>query len=277
MSAFIYYKEFQWEYETLGSGTALMLAFHGFDRPSSDFKVFESSLGTEFKIISINLFYHGKSSEPGPFVKFGFDDLKGMIKNILTQEKATQFSLMGYSLGGKIALACLQIFPKAIQNVYLFAPDGIRIRSFYKFLCRTSAGRALLDFSVRHPRPILKTLTASQKAGLLSEKLLKFAKYHLEDKARMKKVVEIWLIFRNIIPDISLIQKDINQNRINIHMFFGRYDSIFPPALGTYFAESLDNKKVLHVLETGHNVITEKTNQVLLKLMPIISKNNYKP
>jgi pimeloyl-ACP methyl ester carboxylesterase len=274
MSAFIHYKEYHWEYATFGSGNALLLAFHGFDRPASDFKIFDSSLGTAYKIISINLFYHGQSSQPDPLVKFRLDDLKGLIENILEQEKASSFSLMGYSLGGKIALACIQIFPSMIKNVYLFAPDGIRIKSYYKFFSRTATGRALLEFSVMHPRPILKILNAVQKVGWFSEKLFKFAKYHLEDQARMRKVANIWLIFRNILPDIPLIQKHINKHHINIHMFFGQYDAVIPAVLGIYFAEELDNKNALHLLDMGHNLITEKTNQVLMELLPVILKNN---
>jgi pimeloyl-ACP methyl ester carboxylesterase len=270
MKAFIKYKNYHWEYETFGSGNALMLAFHGFDRPASDFKIFASSFGTEFKIISIHLFYHGQSSNPNPLVNFGLDDLKGLIENILEEEKGTSFSLMGYSLGGKIALACIQLFPSLIKNAYLFAPDGISIKAYYKFLCRTAAGRSLLDFSVRHPQAILNILNAGQKIGWISEKRLKFARFHLEDKARMKKVANIWLIFRNILPDIPLIQKYINECHINIHLFLGRYDAIIPPALGIYFAEELNNPEALHLLDMGHNLITEKTNQILLELMPVI-------
>jgi pimeloyl-ACP methyl ester carboxylesterase len=267
MSQFISYKDFLWEYEEFGHGPKLLLAFHGFDRPASDFKVFEQSLGGAFKIISINLFYHGNSSRPPYPQLFTTSDLKGLIEAILEKMKAGSFSLMGYSLGGKIALACVELFPGSIENLYLFAPDGILIKNYYLFLSTTKLGHLFVHLALKHPGSIIKLLNAFLKLGWLSEKIHKFALHHVEDKVRMRKVANIWMIFRKIVPNIPEIQKIINTYHINTLLFFGAHDAIIPSKLGLMFAKDLEQQNCFQLLEMGHNLITEKTNRILAGLI----------
>jgi len=106
MSHFVSYKGFHWQYESYGSGTEILFAFHGFGNHCSDFKILEPSLGKKYKIISFNLPYHGNSSiDESVFNKsISKNELKELMFQFLLRHHVTRFSLMGYSLGGKIAL-----------------------------------------------------------------------------------------------------------------------------------------------------------------------------
>ncbi len=265
MSSFITYTNFSLEYEEFGMGEQILIAFHGFDRHSSDFKVFETSLGKKYKIISFNLFYHGESilSNTIHSEVFTYNDLKGLIVNLLKEKNKNEFSLLAYSLGGKIALACIELFADKIKDVYLFAPDGIKINWIYRFASSTKLGQSIFKIIVNQPSCFLKTLNCFEKLGIVNEKFNKFIHYQLENKERRQKVYDVWLVFRKIIPNIKNIQAAINKNNINIHLFFGKYDAVIPPSLGTYFVKGLKNKSSLHLLDMGHQLITEKTNSIL--------------
>lgn len=265
MNSFISYNGFSLEYEEFGTGNYLLIAFHGFDRHSSDFRVFETSLGKKYKIISFNLPYHGNTALPvtGHPAYFTRNDLKGIINKLLEEKNRNEFSLLAYSLGGKIALACIEVFPDKIKDVYLFAPDGIKIEWWYRFVSKTKLGQEVFKTIINHPAFFLKTVYGLQKAGIINVNFFKFVAYHLENKERRQKVFDSWLIFREIIPDIKKIQEAINKNNINIHLFFGKYDVIIPKKLGEYFVKGLRNKNALHLLEMGHNLINEKTNLIL--------------
>jgi pimeloyl-ACP methyl ester carboxylesterase len=269
MSAFVYYKDYFWEYEEFGHGEELMFAFHGFDRDASDFRIFETTLGVTYKIISFNLFYHANSSQPVYPQLFNYADLKGLIGQILKEKNANEFSLLAYSLGGKIALACIELFPEKIKSAFLFAPDGIQIKGFYQFFSLTKTGNSFLKMVVMHPKIFIKLIQVMHQTGFLSEKLFNFVLYHLANKSRLQKVADIWMIFRKIVPDIKRIQDIVNNKKINIHLFFGRFDDIIPVKLGIYFAKGLNDKHALHVLEAGHNLLTKQTNIILSEILPI--------
>jgi hypothetical protein len=64
-----------------------------------------------------------------------------------------------------------------------------------------------------------------------------------------------------------MIQHIINKKNINIHLFFGKYDTIIPPAIGQKFVRGLDNKNALHILESGHNIFRERVNKELLRVL----------
>src|SRR5260370_41963530 len=99
-----------WEYEVFGNGSEILLAFHGFANHPSDFKVFEPALGTKFKIISFHLPYHGPvpSDLSGKEISYSKEDLKQLFKKFFALNSIKNFSLMGYSLGGKIALQLME-------------------------------------------------------------------------------------------------------------------------------------------------------------------------
>ncbi len=265
MNSFVSYNGYSFEYEEYGSGEQLLIAFHGFDRHASDFKVFESSLGFKYKIISFNLFYHGNSLITKANLKKEFTllDLKGLIDELLRERHQNEFSLLAYSLGGKIALCCIQLYPGKIRDVYLFAPDGIVIPWWYTFASNNKIGQGLFKTISNNSELFLKFTKLLQKSGIITEKLFKFVSYQMGTEERREKIYNIWLIFRKIIPDIHKIQKIINSYDINIQLFFGKFDVVIPLKLGVYFAKGIKKKDSLHILDTGHNLITEKTNSLL--------------
>src|ERR1035437_5613420 len=100
------YKDYKMRCQVFGNGAKTMLAFHGFGRDGDDFKVLEPSLGRAYRIISFDLFYHGKSDSPMNVeaINLSIEDLKVMINGFLLENNIERFSLLAYSLGGRISL-----------------------------------------------------------------------------------------------------------------------------------------------------------------------------
>lgn len=272
----ILYKDFFLEYEEFGKGKEILIAFHGFDGHSSDFKVFEPSFGNRYTIYSFNLFYHGNSQSPNPQQANSFtnEDLRNIIQAFLTKKSVSSFSLLAYSLGGKIALACIELFPDKIKDVFLFAPDGVKLSNWYKFASNTLLGRMLFKFVIRKPDLFLRIVLFLQKTGLVHEKMYKFLSHQMETQERRQKVYDIWVVFRKVVPNIPVIQQHIKKNHIQLHLFFGKYDAVIPPALGVLLAKGLPGNDVLHLLDMGHTLITEKTNVILHEKFKAHENNN---
>lgn len=266
--SFYKHKDIALEYCEFGSGEELMFAFHGFNRDFDDFRIFTSSLGTKYRIISFNLFYHGKTQHPETKnYAFTKEELGELIKTVLNEKGKDRFSLLAYSLGGKIALSCIELFPAKVKDVFLLAPDGIKINFWYKLMSHFWLGQKLFFYFLNHTDKLLKILYFLKDKGIINERLLNFAVYYLSSKERRTKVYNVWIIFRKLVPDIKFIQKSINKYKINLHMFFGKYDVVIPPEIGTSFFRNLPNKSGLHILDTGHNLINERMNTYLKKIV----------
>ena len=130
-----------------------------------------------YTIVSVNLFFHGKSfSEKGVF-KPGFSekDLNGLFERFLLEFKATRFSLMGYSLGGRVVLQLAINYAERINRVFLLAPDGLKISRWYRFVTHWRIGRRIFKRIVRNPKRFFSVAGFFHKLRLVGTKQYKFA------------------------------------------------------------------------------------------------------
>ena len=268
MSHILSYKGFHWEYEVFGSGDETMFAFHGFGNSSSDFRILEPSIGKNYKIISFNLPYHGNSRVDDNIQKKTVtkDSLKEMFQFFLDQHQIAKFSLMGYSLGGKLALQLIELFPDKVITAFLFAPDGIRNNWSSGFVTNYGTGKKLFQGIIKDPSRFFRIVRMLQRISLIHEKLSDFIQNSLDTREKRQLVWNVWMCFREIKPNSSKIRAIINQHKIQMHLFFGKYDRVIPPSIGEQFVNKLTDKNCLHVVDMGHNLIKEKMNDYLLKI-----------
>ena len=264
----ISWKGFHWEYFVYGNGPEFLFTFHGFDNDAVDFASFENALGKRYTIVSVNLFFHGKSfSEKGVF-KPGFSekDLNGLFERFLLEFKATRFSLMGYSLGGRVVLQLAINYAERINRVFLLAPDGLKISRWYRFVTHWRIGRRIFKRIVRNPKRFFSVAGFFHKLRLVGTKQYKFALSNFDTQEKRDKVYNVWMMFRNILPDPYIVKVALDENQISLHLLFGKYDTIIPASLGKKFMKGLDAPVTLDVLEMGHNLLKETVAEKIFLL-----------
>lgn len=263
------FKNYRIEYEIFGRGPSVLLAFHGFGQQASQFKILDDSLGKHYQIIAINLFYHGASKIEKSHIKEDFDknDLAELLKEFVNRYQLNNFSLAGYSLGGKIALCCIELFPEMIKDVYLFAPDGLKMNPWYFATSHTKLGRSIYRKIIEKPEFFLSLIKYLTYSRLLSKKMHKFITHHMESKEGRRLVYDVWILFRNLNPDLSKIKTIFKTYPINLDIFFGKYDIIIPPKIGENFVKSANLNASLHVVPLGHKLIAEEMNPVLNEIL----------
>ena len=168
------------------------------------------------------------------------------------------FSVIGYSLGGKLALNCIEIFPGKLDKIVLMAPDGIQINPFYKFVTRTQVGLFLYKYTIKHPGIIKVVNQLALTFGFINQKVFLFVNNQLASKEKRQKVLDAWVVYSRMLPDINKVAHVINEHKLNIMCFFGKYDAIIPPKKGNKLIRKLNNKKAMEILDTGHNLFTER-------------------
>lgn len=252
---FISYNGYQLHYSSFGNGSQSLLAFHGFNRTGSDWSGFEKYIGNTYTIYAFDLFYHGNSTidekVEEPYI--GKTELSEMVTRFMMEKKITRISLIGYSLGGKLALSLIETMPGQIDNVFLLAPDGIKKSFWNNVAVNTAIGRMLFNHVIKDPRLVLKISSLFAKTHLIHHKLDVFIRTHLLEARNRIKVLNIWTLFKDLSPDKKRVRKHILRYKINLQMFYGKYDAIIPYKTGLQFADQL-NIPCFHLLDCGHNM-----------------------
>jgi pimeloyl-ACP methyl ester carboxylesterase len=252
---FVEYNGYKLHFHSYGNGKQALLAFHGFNRSSADWAVFEKHIGDIFTIYAFDIFYHGKSkideAIQEPYI--GKTELSELVSRFMMENKLARISLIGYSLGGKLVLSLIETMPGQIDNVFILAPDGIKNHFWNSFATRSFIGRILFNHAIKDPRYVLKISSFLLRSRIINKKFDLFIRTHLQEKDQRLKVLNIWMLFKDLIPEKKRIRKHVLRYKINFQMFFGKYDAIIPPKSGETFAAQL-NLPCFHLLDCGHNM-----------------------
>ncbi len=263
MPVFLSHKNHQLEYFVFGEGSKWMIAFHGFGRSADDFKVFENYIGNEYKILSINLFHHGNSKLTSE-KKLTKNDIKSIFEKLFDSLNISEFSLMGYSIGGRMVFTLLELFPEKVNAIQLFAPDGLVKKHWINFLNFTLFGKLIYKVFTDQGQLIIPVLNFIKFAKLIDPKLHQFIFINIETYQKRKFVTKVWLTYRNIFPDVLKIKKILHQYQTPFDLYIGIYDQVITLKQAKYFIEKIHCPCLkLTLLETGHNLITEKTLNTL--------------
>lgn len=245
-----------------GRGSEVILCLHGFGRSAGDFEVFRELIQPHQRLIAINLFAHGKSEFPADRISkqpLKPEEWCGLIRLLMAQCNFSHFHLIGYSMGGRIAMITLKHMPEQVISCTLLAPDGLKINLLYRFVSDTSAGRKLYRSIIQRPGWLLKLTSILEKLGILGKKLVRFVHVQLETRAKRQLVYDSWLIHRLMFPDLGNLAATVEQHRIPFMMIFGKYDAIIPPKLAQRLLRHFHKKPPVVLLAAGHRLINRET------------------
>ena len=251
-------------YHKFGSGPKNLLAFHGFGQDHSVFLPFKNTLGKEYTILSFDLFFHGQSHWPEKEIPVPPEAWKQMLLEILNKEKISKFSMIGYSYGGKIAIATAHLMPEKVEKLYLAATDGIHYNFWFRFATGTAPVRALFLYLCKNPKPFIRLVKFAAKTGLISKNLGRFVVVQLGVKADRKRLYLTWVGYRKFTLNQRSILKMLNQHEIKLELISGKYDSVIPYKELKIFTEKVHSSR-FHLINTGHQSLLKKFNEELNK------------
>lgn len=257
---FFTFRGFQIEYTTFGEGSIPVLAFHGFGRRAEDFKGFVSACRRDEYLVAINLFAHEKSQWPQDRLltdSLRLDEYAEMMRALLDHLACEKFALMGYSMGGRVALVTLQLFSDRITRMVLMASDGLKTNHLANFSTGTTFGRALHRSINQRPQLLLESANLAHRLKLIDKKMHRFVHVHMGSKISRDQVYAAWHIYRNFKPDLPQVAQIINDRALPCVLIFGAYDSVIKPELGARFARMLQHKDALVILPVGHQLLDE--------------------
>lgn len=181
------------------------------------------------------------------------------MRAFLNENNITRFSLAGFSLGGKFALATVELFPEQVEKIFLIAPDGIKTSFWYSLATYPAALRRLFKSMITHPNRFFGLVKLVNKLGLADKGLLRFAEHQMNTEEKRKQVYYSWVVFRLLHFNMNEIAGIINNNNIPLTMAVGKYDKVISAKNMHRLLKRLRTYRI-EILETGHNGLLKAEN-----------------
>lgn len=248
----------------MGSGSKLLIAIHGFGNDASIFKPLAQALSADYTVVSIDLPGHGKTKWNKTY--FEKQDLMAIVQGIKLEFGVAQFSLVGFSLGGRVCLSIVELQPDWIDKLILLASDGLEKNFWYNVATRNVFGKMAFKRMLQNPEAWLKHVDKLRQWNIIDASRFKFAKTHLTDKNIRHRLSYVWPVTSKLIVSVILVKWHIRKHKIETHLYMGEHDRIFPPGQGEKFIRGLKTA-TLHILNEGHNLINEKLIQELKTIL----------
>ena len=264
-TAFLSFRSSKLHYCWFGTGSKILLCLHGYGESKETFHFLEKYILEDYTVVAIDFPFHGFSQwEEGPL--FTISDMLSIVDTIRSKHgyASSRFTILAFSMGGRIALQLLQAVPGQIDKVILLAPDGLKVNFWYWLATQTYIGNRLFSFTMKHPGWFFFFLQAGNRLKVINQSVVKFTRYYIHDIMARRQLYERWTCMRTIRPDLTLIKKIINEHKIPVRLLYGRYDRIIRYERGEKFRRGIESFCTLQIIQTGHQVLQEKhVNQII--------------
>lgn len=242
-------------YRRFGEGPGTILCLHGYGEESAAFNFLSKLIGDQYTVYAIDLPFHGKTDwKEG--LNFSHHDLLSITEIILNGRGP--FTLMGFSLGGRIALSLYQAIPHRVEKLVLLAPDGLKVNFWYWLATQTRAGNSFFALTMNHPGWFLGMLKLLNRFGLINASIFKFVNYYIGNKEVRQLLYKRWTALRKLKPGLHQIKSSIKQHHTRTRLIYGKHDRIILSSVGEKFRRGIEEYCTISVIAAGHQVLHEK-------------------
>ncbi len=251
----------QLHYIVFGSGSELLITFHGFGDSALLFKNVEEAFIAKYTVVSVDLPFHGLShwtqdellTLPQLLVFIDY------VQNVFQKDK---FDLAGFSLGGKVSLAVYDALPGKVNAIWLFAPDGLKNNIWYNIAVYPKAGQRLFKNVLHNPNLFLSFARILAFMRVIRRQYVQFLEKQLDSEAKRMLVWNIWMCLRGYERSKKHLKFLIQRHQTKVFVFVGRYDQIIKPSFGKKFCEGLSSAELV-VLDKGHYLLKDYLNKYI--------------
>ena len=250
------------------------IALHGFARPLEDLLALQGCWPNSVRLIAVHLPHHGASGPVAPELQsdaaISPATFIGAFRQIAESEGCDpdDLDLIGYSIGGRIALSVFTAAPANWARVVLLAPDGLKKAAFYDVTVHTLLGKWLWQGLDRHAPRINASLERLQRWGLVPKHLIQFALFHTSTAAMRDMVWHGWRAHRRCWPSTRAVARALKSApTAKVDLCFGSKDLVIPEGNNRRLRRrtmGLPNVRFHRVL-SGHGMLREEVLNQLIR------------
>ena len=248
-----------WNVSQFGQGPQYLIAFHGYGQDAQAFKHFSEISSDTYSILSIDLAFHGKHEDFPKGFLFNREYADIWLNALLKAIGQKTIGLIGYSIGGRIAMSMLEWFPNRISELILFAPDGLPVPKTYIFLTRTLLGQWIFKGFINSPRIAFSLIMMGEKLKVLSMKVADFYRTEILDASKRQQLFDTWMAYRSAVPSNNRLNKQLKGNSKHVMCILGLRDAVIKHAITRKHARKRFPDLKLIELDLGHNLLSNKS------------------
>lgn len=269
-AGFLTYRSSRIAYTCYGKGSRLLICLHGYGESGTSFALLEETLGEEFTLLAVDLPFHG-GTEWCEGLLFDPPELLAILEGIaasLPGVDGEQWWLLGYSMGGRVALNLLEQVPVRIIRMVLLAPDGLVINPWYRLATQTGAGNRFFRWTMAHPAWLAGLLRLGHTLGLVNRSVYKFTRTYVGDATVRSALYTRWTVMRAFRPDLRTIRSLIRKHQIPVRLLYGRWDRIIRWQRGEAFRRGgIEAYCQVIVLSAGHQLLQPRNIDVIVSAL----------
>lgn len=243
-------------YVVEGRGETLVL-IHGLSDNLLYWEVLATALKKDFEVVRFDLRGHGKS--PLGNGEITIDTYANDLKSLLDELGITKANLIGFSLGGAVALDFTARFPEFVSSLVLMSTfykcDDNCADVFNQFInALDSSFEDFFDFmlpKVLCPDVIENNIEDLELLKQLSSKTANLEAYKMATEACFNYDVE----------------NQLSQINVPTLILAGRYDEIFPKSIQESLSEKIKNSKLIIFDNSKHNLLVGKNNVEIVEIL----------
>jgi pimeloyl-ACP methyl ester carboxylesterase len=266
---FLAFKSSRVHYSLWGNGPELLVCFAGYGESGTAFHFLHGLISpAQYVMLTIDLPFHGRtiwleglSCTPG--------ELASIIDSIRKSEQLGTgiFSVMGFSLGGRVALSLVETIPGNIGKMILLAPDGLQSSLWYRMATQTWMGRRWFNRTIGRPAWLLVGLRAANRLGIIHPERFKFIYHYIQDAETRKNLYQRWICLRFFRPRLGDIRQKVKKHQILVRMIFGKEDRMISYQAGFRFCKGIESLSRVEIIPAGHLILQEKHAATLVGLL----------
>lgn len=260
------YKSSSINYYSFGLGHKPVACFHGYGESAASFSFLEKTGGNEYAFYAIDLPFHGQTKW-NETLDFTPQDLAAILQKIIcekktetgtTQFKNEPFSLLGYSLGGRICLQAYEMMPDKIDKIVLLAPDGLKVNGWYWLATQTYIGNRLFAYTMKYPGWFFGLIKLLNRLKLINQSVFKFVNHYIGEPALRQELYQRWTVLRKIKPHLNIIKAQIKTYLTPVRLVYGKHDRIILSKVGNKFTNGIEKQCEIIIIAAGHQVLHER-------------------
>lgn len=246
-------------------GNKILLAFHGFGQNNKIFSDWIDLVKKEYTVYAFDLFYHGKSIRP--YKKLMKEEWSEYLNAFLVKENINFFSVVGFSLGGRFAIATSLIFEKQTEELILIAPDGIFLTKWFKLATHPSI-KWLFKYLMLNPEKLDKLINLNDRYKIVSPYLGDFVRKEMGEADNRKRVYISWNYFKSLGYSKKQLFFLFNKYSFKRRIILGSKDHIIRPKQILPIIHKMGEFKVDILPLKHHQLIKPEVAKLLVDNLP---------
>lgn len=267
-SAYLPIGDSRLHYSVFGTGSRLLLCFHGYGESATSFAFLDELLTREFTVVAIDLPFHGGTQWQGEAC-LEPRDLLAALERLIIGFPWLQggWWLLGYSMGGRVALQLLELVPEKIRRMVLLAPDGLHVNPWYWLSTQTLAGNYVFRRTMKRPAWLFFLLRTGNRLKLVNPSLFKFTSHYIDDEDARQQLYARWMAMRAFRPGLPAIARLIRDHQIPVELLYGSFDRIIRWQRAERFKRSCSPYCKLTLLSAGHQLLQPKFMEIIVNAL----------